>query len=345
MSIWRIFGYYLFFFLFLVTPCAAQINPFAVKRAVFAVARQQIPIPAGLSTRIPYSLVQLYRPGEYKLVGTGFLLRDHNKLLAVLPHHIAGNQGRTWDIQLTDRFNNHYRFPITISKHGGFNEKTPDLSITDLSSYKLPKLEAFEMAAPVNDLPAYSFGYTIGQSDLHDFLPIQRHFTQEHGWEMVTDRVIAGEQPDQPLDIAGYCGSPLLQLQNNQWKVVGMHIGSCVFGAEHHADIHSYAVNLSKALPLVQYMKQPAYAARKLAFQGILVDYLQPQEYLSSIEVEREGESVFWQGFTETNAADLSEYTERVLEGQINLYSQDRLLFTLTNQTDGHKRLLELSVP
>lgn len=317
--------------LFLLTGNIAiggQISPKILKQAVYAAARKQPTIPPYLSHNITHSLVRLYHPGGQKIIGTGFLLKYRHKLLAAFPHHIAGNRGQTWDIGLLPLDQKDYRMTLKVSEHGGFDEDTPDMSIIDLSSYELPGLQPLEMAAPQMDIPAYSFGYTFGDTDADHFLPLERNLLTEQGWEITTDRYLPAEIPEQPVDLAGYCGSPLLQRQYGGWKVVGMHLGSCVYGAGNYDDNIAFAVNLSKALPLLQNLVLPHI--RPILFRGVTVDYLHPGEFIKSLEIERNGVSVFWvAGSHRTNIRRL----ESLVEKEITLQPEDHLNLLISDGT------------
>ena len=324
-------------------PSRAQVYPHALRRAIYGAARCKLPVPPGLNHKIPQALIQLYAPGSNTIIGTGFILRHQNKLFAVFPHHIAGHQGHAWDIQLTDKQNNRYRFSITISKHGGFDEKHPDLAFTDLSNFRLPPIEALEMGTPALREPAYSFGYTMGRFDVDDFLPIQKHFLTQHGWELTTDRIIAGEKPSATLNIAGYCGAPLLQLQEGTWKAVGIHIGSCVYDAANFHLNHSTAVHLPKAFALLQKIQENPPHTVNLAFRGMVVYYLKKDDQVINLEIERDNVSIFWTEIDESSNFR-PEKVEQFLEPQLTLQSNDRLIFTLQNR---HKQIrrIELTVP
>lgn len=321
-------------------PVRAQINPAILRRAVYQAARVNPAIPKDLFHSISYSLIQLHRPGEKGIIGSGFLLNYQHKLFAVLPHHIAGNTGRTWEIEITSLNHQTYRFPITIPKHGEFNDQTPDISLTDLTNYNLPALQALELAKPALNLPAYSFGYTIGSYQPDEFLPLERHFLQAQGWEMTTDRILPAEIPSQPVDLAGYCGSPLLQYQQGIWKVVGMHIGSCIYGENKSSLNRAFAVNLPKALALLQKQDIPNFHAKPLQWNGILIDYIQPNEYIRDIEIERNGISVCWMpGTTDIDPVHL----ETILQQQFKTRTYDRLILNITDNTT--QRVVKLSLP
>jgi len=327
--------------LLLFTPLSVlggSINPKILKQAVYTAARKQPNIPPYLMQNISHSLVRLYRRGEPRIVGTGFLLHYQNKLLVVLPHHIAGNQGRTWEIGLSPFKQKERRIPITVTQHGGFDENTPDLSVIDVSHYSLPSLQALEMGEPKMDRPAYSFGYTLGDIQAEYFLPLERHLINEHGWQMTTDRHLPAEIPGHPVDLAGYCGSPLLQQQNGRWKAVGIHLGSCVYGAENFDNNIAFAANLSKALPLVQ--NQVIHQGQPILFRGVVTDYLRPGEFIKSIEIERDGISVFW---TAAPAHTDIRHLEALLEKETSLQTDDQLIILITNGTSD--RLVNMTLP
>lgn len=327
--------------LLLFTPLSVlggSINPKILKQAVYTAARKQPNIPPDLMQNISHSLVRLYRQGEPKIVGTGFLLHYQKKLLVVLPHHIAGNQGRTWEIGLSPVNQKERRIPITITQHGGFDDNTPDLSVIDLSGYSLPPLQALEIGTPQMNRPAYSFGYTFGDTQPKYFLPLERSLLTEHGWQITTDRHLPAEIPGQPVNLAGYCGSPLLQRQGSSWKAVGIHLGSCVYGAENFKNNIAFAADLSKALPLVQNQVRPQ--GQPILFQGVAVDYLRPGEFIKSIEIERNGISVFWAA---VSAHTDVRHLETLLEKETPLQTDDQLIILISNGTSD--RLVNMPLP
>lgn len=332
---------YIGLLLSLPTLCTAQVNAIQLRKAIYAIARGQVKLPPAPAPKIPGSLIQLYAPGQTQIMGSGFFLKHQNKVYAVFPHHLVNHTGYPWDIVFTDRSHQQHRLPITISMPHLSGKNVPDLSVVDLSEYALPPVETLELAAPAFDQPAYSFGYTRGTFEMEDFLPLKRHFLRENNFELITDRKVPMETAISPLFLSGYCGSPLLQLQNQSWKVVGMHLGSCVYPQEYFSQNHAKALNLSKALRFINSSISVPEGKRFIKLRTLKSQPLAADDQITYIEIRRRGESIF---LTPVGPHVLPEQADVFLESKTHLQSGDVVIFIIL-QASGKEYLIQLVVP
>ncbi len=319
----------------------AQANAVLLRKAVYAVARGQIKLPSAASPQIPGSLIQLYAPGQSAILGSGFFLKHQNKIFAVFPHHLVSHQGYPWDIVFMDQSHQLHRMRIKVTMPHLSSKHLPDLSVADLSAYELPPVQALELATPAFDQPAYSFGYTRGTFEMQDFLTLKRHFLRENGFELITDRKVLMETAISPLFLSGYCGAPLLQLQNQSWKVVGMHLGSCVYPDKYFNQNYAKALNLSKALHAINSSISVPEGKRFIKLRTVQSAPLAADDQLTYIEIKRKQETVF---FTPVDPQVLPEQVDVFLESKTHLQPGDVVIFTIL-QASGQEYQMELSVP
>lgn len=238
-------------------------------------------------------LVQISRPKVSSVLGTGFIFRAHKRLWVAMPYHIGGVAGSQRTIRFTGKDNLPQERLVTIAVNGNAGWHAPDVSLAPFPEEDAPFVTPLLIGKPSVNTVSYSFGYVSGrEAGLDEVLPIKRLIFNAEGFGLIADRVIAGEDPAEPFNISGYCGSPVMQRIDGEWRAVGLHTGSCL---SENGYPRSYAVNLPHVLPMLfrRYLKQQPGHTRSLEFRGWNIGSLLPSERVYSIEVVREGEQVF----------------------------------------------------
>ncbi len=294
-----------------------------------AVARQSFK-QAWLLNNVSRSLVQVSRPGASEVLGTGFIFRAHKRLWVAMPYHIGGVAGSRRIIRFAGENNLPQEREITIAVNGNAGWHAPDVSLALLPEQDFSAVRPLEIGWPNLNETAYSFGYVSGRvAGLDEILPVERHIFSAEGFGLISDRVIAGENLAAPFNISGYCGSPVLQYFQGEWRAVGLHTGSCLAP---DGRSRSYAVHLPRVLPLLlrRYLgKDPGYS-RSLLFRGWNLGKLLPSERVHSIEVWRGGERVFSRLLRNFPDPYSDAHSELALVG-IELLPQDILRYEIRN--------------
>ena len=144
--------------------------------------------------------------------------------------------------------------------------------------------------------------------------------------------------------LSGYCGSPVFQKQGDNWQVVALHSGGCAMPGN-RAKSHTYAVNLSQAVPMMldQYFQAEKLPARPLVFRGWEIGRLLLEERVKSVAVWRGEKAVF--------TLDLRNYPQpyedahaELAFAEVDLQSGDVLRFTVLNEKR-KLRVMEFTLP
>jgi len=241
------------------------------------------------------SLVQISRPNSRAVLGTGFVFKAQGRPWVAMPYHIGGMAGAQRVIRFRGPGGKPVEKTVTIAVNGNSGWHAPDVSLAPLAAEDALFFRPLQVGRPELLRPAYSFGFLAGREmDLNDFLPVKRHIFTSEGFGLVADRIIFGEDEREPFQISGYCGAPVMQLINGVWRAVGIHTGSCTGTS---GLPRSYAANLSKVLPLLLEgpFRPSVLSSRRLVFRGWDLGALLPSEKVVSVEVFRNGKSVFFQ--------------------------------------------------
>lgn len=266
-----------------------------LKRELYAAARQSV-IPAELEKTIIYSLVQVHRPGNESVLGTAWIAKQNDEYFAVMPYHIGGAKGSKRELTLYTRYKQLKKILVTIEANGNAGYHSPDVSLARLEAEDVKDNIPLEISAPDFTQPSYSFGYTVGNFSPKDFFSMQRMFLNHEGMGITTDRIIPLEQRGKPWNLSGYCGSPLLQKINGQWKVVAMHAGSVVSSDLDFSKNRAFAISMEKAMNLLlSQMNQQNPSLRPLSFQGEEVTLLEQNETVRTVKIERDNTIIFTQ--------------------------------------------------
>ncbi len=304
-----------------------------------------------LLKQAPRGLVQIKTKANGEVRGSGFLLVHENKLYVATARHISGHVGSTFVAEVFNKDGSPLRFKVKVGAGGQRGYHLADMSLSEISWDALKGgAKPFDWAAPDLSLPAYSFGYTSGPWGQRDILPMERRFLEQGKWELVGTRpTVPLENPDEPFGFSGYCGSPVLQLQEGRWVAVAGHMGSCGVVSEPENN-RSFAVNLSKVLPLLSQRLAGDISStqlRPVKLFGTQIAQLDWGERIYGVIVFRgEDEEIvseqilnLWvHAFDEERLEDLFE--------NITLQSGDRILIDVeTRRTDTGMRYVHWVVP
>lgn len=158
---------------------------------------------------------------------------------------------------------------------------------------------------------------------------MERRIFNSEGFGLISTREIEGEDPSRPFNVSGYCGSPVVQWMDGQWRAVGLHTGSCVTA---EGKPRSFAVNLPHVLPLLfasYFGVKPVYP-RQLMFRGWNLGELLPSEKVHAVEVWRGGERVWVQLLRNFPNPYSDEHSELALEN-FPIFSQDEIRYEVRN--------------
>lgn len=303
-----------------------------VSRAAYAAARAQFTGPSELLQVLPKSIVQISRPGHEEVLGTGIIVNLYKKNWVLTPYHIGGVKGAKRTIRIYRAEGEPIEHEITIIANGNAGWHAPDVSMARLPAFLSPEVSPLRIGVPDLTKPAYSIGYTAGNFSGEDILPMERRIFSDEGFGLVASRVIPGENPENPLNISGYCGSPVMQKNMyGEWRVVGMHTGSFQPGGGLDKN-RSFATNLSRTLPLLfdTYFHMNVLFPRTLAFRGWELGHLKVSERVQKVQVIRNGEVVLERGLRNFPYAYSDEHSHLLL-GDVNLRSGDILRYEIRN--------------
>ena len=313
-------------------------------KKIFAASRSRFAGPAELMSRVPKGLIQVARPESPTVLGTGFLFESHGQLWAAMPYHIGGAKGQKRVVRL---WNNAglQEYPVTIAVSGSAGWSAPDVSLAPLPKSALENgAEPFSLGPVQTNTPSFSFGYVAGPYGRRDFLPIRRDVTNAAGFGVIGQRKIKQDEVKTPFLLSGYCGSPVFQKQGDSWRVVALHSGGCAMPGS-RAQSHTYAVNLSQAVPMMldQYMQAEKLPARPLVFRGWEIGRLTLEERVKSVAVWRGEKAVF--------TLDLRNYPQpyedahaELAFAEFDLQPGDMLRFTVLNEKR-KLRVVEFTLP
>ena len=279
----------------LVKAATRAVTENAIKRELYAAARRQF-LPAELQKDIVYSIAQVHRPGIEGVLGTAWLAKKEDQYFAVMPYHIGGKKGSKRDLTFYTNHKKTKKISVTIDANGTSGYHSPDVSIARLEPEDVKDNIPLEVAEPDQSQEAYSFGYTIGDFTPQDFLPMRRWIIDREGVGLRTDRFIPLEDAENPWNLSGYCGAPLLQNIKGKWKVVGMHAGSRSAAETGFAENLSFAISIKKALEILVYeMKFVSPNLRALLFKGQQIALLSTDEHVKAVKIMRNDEIIFEQ--------------------------------------------------
>lgn len=293
------------------------------------IAHQAFKYPKVLH-RVSRSVVQISRPGIKEVLGTGFVFRAHGRYWVAMPYHIGGMAGSKRMIRFTGENGEPVERAITVAVNGNAGWHAPDVSLAEFPKEDLTFVEPLPIGGPRINEPSLSFGYVAGRiSAPEDILPMERRIFNSEGFGLISTREIEGEDPAQPFNVSGYCGSPVVQLISGQWRAVGLHTGSCVTEG---GKPRSFAVNLSRVLPLLfssYFGVKPVYP-RKLMFRGWNLGELLPSEKVQAVEVWRNGERVLVQLMRNYPHPYSDEHSELAL-GDFPVLPKDEIRYEVRN--------------
>lgn len=266
----------------------------SVRRNIYAASRELI---KPLSADMQYSLAQVSLPGHTGVLGTAWLANYKNQFYAVMPYHIGGRVGSVRELKLKTLSGDVKTIlgEVVLSGNAGFH--SPDMSLIKLSEAAVKENKPLPVKAMDANKPVYSFGYTTGDFELGDYFAAQRRILGQDGVGIMVDRIVYGEVPGRLINLSGACGSPLVQEGEDGLYVVGMHEGSVINSAEDLTQNLTFAVDVPRALRILfdAAGKTGEASARRLLFNGILVDKLLYTERIKTVEVVRDGEVIFTQ--------------------------------------------------
>ena len=292
-------------------------------------ARQSF-VQGQLLNQVSRGLVQISRPGASEVLGTGFIFSSRQRLWVAMPYHIGGVTGSRRVIRFTGENHQLVEREISIVANGNAGWHAPDVSLAEFPPQDAPLVQPLAIGTPLLNQTAYSFGYVSGRTaGLEGILPMERYLFNAEGFGLMADRRIPGEDVENPFNISGYCGSPVVQWVDGKWRAVGLHTGSCVTEKGH---TRSFAVNLPRVLPLLlnRYLKNGSGFSRDLSFRGWLIGKLLPSEKVHAVEVLRGGERIFIQLLRNYPNPYSDEHSELAL-GNFELLSGDEIRFEIRN--------------
>lgn len=320
-----------------------RIMPELTKR-IFAASRSRFAGPRELMARVPKGLIQVARPESPTVLGTGFLFESHGQLWAAMPYHIGGAAGQKRVARVWTK-NGLKEYTVTVAVSGSAGWSSPDVSLAPLPKSALEKgAEPFSLGIVRTNVPSYSFGYVAGPYGRRDFLPVRRDIINAAGFGVIGKREIKQDDVRTPFLLSGYCGSPVFQKQGDNWQVVALHSGGCAMPGS-RAQSHTYAVNLSQAVPMMldQYFQAEKLPARPLVFRGWEIGRLLLEERVKSVAVWRGEKAVF--------TLDLRNYPQpyedahaELAFAEFDLQSGDVLRFTVLNEKR-KLRVMEFTLP
>lgn len=292
-------------------------------------------------------LVQIKAKKGGEVMGTGFLVMLNNVPYIATARHVGGRVGNTVVAEVFNEHGSPLEFKVQMVAGGQRGIHSADVALAALPPEALRGgAKPFTWAAPDLKLPAFSLGYTEGLWKHRDILPMERRFLSAGQWDLIGTRpALAQENPDEPFGFSGYCGSPVLQLQANRWKVVGVHVGSCGIAAEPEKN-RSFAVNLSETLPLLDrqlHGEKLAALTRPVKIFGQEVGQLDWEERVAAIQVYGENRLLFEKQLNGWDQVYSDEHVEWLLD-EVPWQSGD-LVIILIERRRGSVRDIEYTIP
>lgn len=303
----------------------------SIAKQIYAVSRYKLRGESNLLTIVPRGLVQVKLPEDPFVLGTGFLFEKDNHLFVGMAYHIGGRVGNQRTVQVFSRSGQPQEYLVTINARGPAGWHSADISIAELPLEALVHgAQPLKVGKPKVAAPVFSLGYTGGNFEQHDFLPVRGELLSAEGYNLEGSReLIHEEKAAEPFLFSGYCGSPLVQLQENSWKVVGVYVGGCVEPGE-QAGNKTFAVNLSQTIPQLvdTYLNAVPLFNRGLYFRGWPVGRLEWTELLNSVQVWRGEMKVFEQNLQRYPGPYSDEHSELALQ-DFDLQSGDIIRYMI----------------
>lgn len=292
-------------------------------------------------------LVQIKAKKGGEVMGTGFLVMLDSQPYVVTARHVGGHAGNKVVAEVFNEHGSPLEFKVQMVAGGQRGLHSADVALAALPSAALEGgAKPFPWAAPDLKLPAFSLGYTEGVWTHRDLLPMERRLLTSGQWDLIGTRpTVLQENPDEPFGFSGYCGSPVLQLQANRWKVVGVHVGSCGIAGEPENN-RSFAVNLSETLPLLDELahgKELSALSRPIKIFGQEVAQLNWEERVAAIQVYNQNGFLFEQKIDEWDKAYSDEHIEQLID-DVPWQSGD-LVIILIERRRGSVRDIEYTIP
>ena len=291
----------------------------SVVKQMYTLARNNFRSEKNLLANVSSGLVQIKMPdNSQRILGTGFLFEQDGHLFVGMAHHVGKDPGSVRKVEVFNQQGQKREYEVTIVAGGNSGWHASDMSIAELPREALAYgAQPLPLGEPDLAAPVFSLGYTSGRIlEQQDFLPLRGKLLSAEGYNLQgTRELIVGEDVDRPFLFSGYCGSPLVQLQEGLWKVVGMCAGGCVTRGVPSGN-RTFAVNLTKTLPPLvdSYISQVPPPSRGLYFRGWDVDRLSWREQVERVQVIR-GESVLFEQELHRYPSPYSdERSEMVLE-------------------------------
>ena len=241
-------------------------------------------VPIRLSLQVSPSLAQIFlvNRGD-SFLANGFIVRYGGTNWVALSYHVGGKTGTERLVKIVLRDGTEVSFDGVVEASGNAGYHEADLSLIRIPEKWQDEVTPLEIAAPVADLPIYSFGSVANASRHHDFLPVKRTILDQTDLSLRMTHNMPGEKSDYPAGISGYCGSPLVQEIDGELRVVGIYTGHInAVSAEEPAV--SFGVDLSQALPVI--VENPT-RPRTLKFLGKTVGEIPFNQRLESVGLVR----------------------------------------------------------
>lgn len=308
-------------------------------RKTVAAARRNFTGSRALLERTRHSVVQIALPKHSATLGSGFVLKEHGKLWVAMPFHLGGDAGTVRLVRFRKLDGSIAEQEVTIALNGTAGWHAPDVSLAQLPEQWYGEVKPLEIAKVDFNKNVYSVGYIAGELEVGEVLPVASRFTHVDGQSMLREFHIPGSTMENPVTGNGYCGAPLFQKINGEWKVVGMHNGHMMDLKNPAASIGS-SVNLAGTIPqLIDNYFHPIAMGRGLEFRGWEVTRLSEFERVDSISVFSDGSTVASAvRYLRNFAAPYEDaHVEQVLE-DLNLQRGDRLVFTIKGRSATQKR-------
>ena len=226
-------------------------------------------VPAHITQRVSPSLVQIGLPSHLvsDFTANGFIVKYNGQNWIALPYHVGGRIGNVRYVKMLLKDGTEVGFlgQVAVAGNAGYHEA--DMSFIRVPDEWQDQVTPLEIGPLTPDSPVYSFGSVAENSTHDDFIPVKREVLRRNGTSIQMSHNMPGDDPLHPVEISGYCGSPIVQEADGQIRVVGIFTGHVnPVSAEYPAV--SFAVDVHQVLPLL--MDNPDYK-RPLKFLGYTI--------------------------------------------------------------------------
>lgn len=257
----------------------------ALLRKTVTAARRDFTGPRSLLQRTRHSVVQIAMPNHSTTLGTGFVFKENGRVWVAMPFHLGGSAGNTRVIRLRKLDGTIAEQEVKIALNGTAGWHSPDISLAEIPAAWRKEVRPLQIAQADVTRDVYSVGYIAGELELGEVLPISSRFTHVDQQNMLRDFYIPGSTMENPVSGNGYCGTPLFQKIDGDWKVVGMHNGHVLDLKNPQASVGS-SVNLAATLArLIDNYFKPMAMGHGLEFRGWEITRLGEQERVDTITV------------------------------------------------------------